>query len=504
MSRVAWLTALATVVAGFGAGACARSGPQRAGNGTLRIAAALPKARIAESGMSTVVSFLAKDALVANSPDGHPQPNLAESWTWDPSHTRLRLRLRDGVLFHNGQKLTPALAAESLRQSLGTERVVSFSGVSAITPIDDSTLEIALEQPDSFLLPDLANVVIQFPSDHQIGTGPFRIRESTNAAASLYAFDKYYKGRPALDAIDIQTYDTQRRAWAAMLRGDADVLHDVSRDAADFVEAETRVKTYTFPRAYYIALAFNTRNPVLKDPAVRRAINRAIDRNLIVTEGLRGRGKKADGPVWTDHWAYSRPKHPFQYDPDAARAELDAAHFPVRTDQPGAMPRRFSFKCLVYKDDTRFDRTALLVQKELYEIGIDMTLEPVGFMDMGTKGASGDFDAILFEFVSGKDLGWTYAFWHTPGENRYINPGYHAADSVLDEIRHAVSDEDVRKGVVTLNDVLSVDPPAAFIAWQSQARAASRRVEIPPEEPNRDILQTARRWRLSNHFEAKH
>jgi ABC-type transport system substrate-binding protein len=166
------------------------------------------------------------------------------------------------------------------------------------------------------------------------------------------------------------------------------------------------------------------------------------------------------------------------------------------------MPRRITFTCLMYADDTRFDRTALLLQKELYEIGIDMKLEPVTFMDLAQRGASGDFDAFLFEFVSGKDLGWIYAFWHTPGETPLINTGYHAGDSILDEIRHSVSDEDIRKGVARLNDLLAVDPPAAFIAWQSQARAASQRVEIP-EEPNRDILQTARRWRLSNQYEAR-
>ena len=79
------------------------------------------------------------------------------------------------------------------------------------------------------------------------------------------------------------------------------------------------------------------------------------------------------------------------------------------------------------------------------------------------------------------------------------NPGLTIHDA---SFRHAVSDEDVRKGIATLNDALAVDPPAAFIAWQSQARAASRRVEIP-EESNRDILQTAWRWRLSTPDEAR-
>lgn len=503
MLRLVRLAALCAVAAGVSSTACERSGHVRAGNATLRIAAAVPRARIQDLGLAALVSFLAKDTLVANSPDGHTQPSLVDSWSWDASRTRVRLHLRDGVLFHDGERLTAALVAASLRKSLAEERAVSFEGVTSVEPVDKSTVEIALQQPDSFLLPDLGLVQVQLPSNSQIGTGPFQIAENSSADVKLSAFDRYYKGRPALDGIEIRTYDTQRKAWAAMLRGDVDVLHDVSRDAADFVEAETRVRTYTFPRAYYIALAFNIRNPAFKDSAVRRAINRAIDRNLIVAEGLRGRGKPADGPVWPDHWAYSEPRHPFRYDPDAARTELDAAHLPVRRDQPGTMPRRFTFNCLMYADDTRFDRTALLLQKELYEIGIDMRLEPVSLVDLGRRGATGDFDAFLFEMLGGRDLGWVYAFWHSRDQKPIIDTGYRAADAALDEIRHATSDEDVRKGVANLNEILSVDPPAAFIAWPSQARAASQRVVIP-EEPNRDILQSAYLWRLSNHDEAKH
>jgi peptide/nickel transport system substrate-binding protein len=483
--------------------ACHRATPAKEAPARLRIAAAVPLARAADLGLAALVNGLAKDALFAYGVDGRPLASLAESWSWNDSRTRLRVRLRDGVLFHDGEHLTADLAVNSLRESLTTERVVSFGGVKSIAPIDRSTLDITLEQPDSFLLADLASVSIQLRSNPNIGTGPFRIGESSNSGAKLYAFNQYYRGRPALDGVEIQAYETQRKAWAAMLRGDADVLHDVSRDAADFIEAETRVKTYTFPRAYYIALVFNQRNAALQSPAVRRAINRAINRDQIVTEALRGRGKSADGPVWPDHWAYSPPRHPFTYDPENARKELDAAHLPVDRDAAGGMPRRFSFKCLVYAQDSRFDRTALLVQKNLYDVGVDMRLEPVTYRELVGRTNTGDFDAFLFEMVSGKDLGWVYAFWHSPqADRRLIDTGYRSADAVLDDMRHATSDEGVRSAVAALGDVLTTDPPAAFLAWQAQSRAASKRVVIP-EEPNRDILLTARLWRLANTDEAR-
>ena len=502
MTRPLRLAAVCAVVAVLSAGGCGRSRQLAARNATVRIAAAFPTSTSPDLGLSALVNGLAKDALLGYSPDGHTQPNLAESWSWDETRTRVRLRLRNDVLFHNGQPLTADLAAKSLNGSVAAGLYTSFTAVDSVSAVDDSSVEIRLHQPDAFLLPDLASVPIEFPGNRQIGAGPFSIALRSPNRTTLRAFDRYYRGRPAVDAIEIQVYPTQRNAWAAMLRGDADMLHEVSRDAVDFVEEETSVNTFTFPRAYYIVLAFNVRNPQLKNPAVRRAINLAIDRKLIVSEGLRGRGKPADGPVWPEHWAYTAPRHPFVYDPDAARSELDAAHFPVRADSARGMPKRFSFKCMVWSEDSRFDRTALLLQKELYDIGIDMQLEPVSLSDMGARSATQDFDAFLFEMVSGKDLGWVYAFWHSPSGKALIDTGYHGADAVLDDMRHATSDEDLRRATAALDDLLTVDPPAAFIAWQAQSRAVSKRVLVPAD-PNRDILAGARLWRFAASDEPK-
>ena len=41
------------------------------------------------------------------------------------------------------------------------------------------------------------------------------------------------------------------------------------------------------------------------------------------------------------------------------------------------MPSRFAFTCLVLAGDDRFERIAQLVQRQLYAIGIDMTIEPL-------------------------------------------------------------------------------------------------------------------------------
>jgi ABC-type transport system substrate-binding protein len=162
----------------------------------------------------------------------------------------------------------------------------------------------------------------------------------------------------------------------------------------------------------------------------------------------------------------------------------------------GEMPRRLSFTCLVYAEDSRFERTALLLQKQLYDVGIDMKLEPVGLLDMMDRAGRGDFDALLFELVGGKFLGFSYTFWHSPEGKPTINTGYRAADGVLERLRRSVSETATREAVADLSNVFSADPPAAFLAWQSQTRAVSRRVTIP-DVPNTDILSAGLNlWRV--------
>src|SRR5882757_5341459 len=81
--------------------------------GTLRISHRdnPPSASIHEESTISVVqpSMAKKNNLVVfdpkekvNSPD-HVVPDLAESWSWDDSKTRLTFKLRSGVKWHDGK-----------------------------------------------------------------------------------------------------------------------------------------------------------------------------------------------------------------------------------------------------------------------------------------------------------------------------------------------------------------------------------------------------------------
>jgi peptide/nickel transport system substrate-binding protein len=458
----------------------------------MRIGLGAPPGGSLGTGAKAVVNLLKSDPWLGSRPDGHPAERIAIDWSWDPAGTTLHLKLRPGVYFHDGTLLTPEIAAEALRKSASRAEASSFKSVSSITPSGTDGVDIHLKERNAFILPDLTAVMVVKPDNPDIGTGPFQVEHVDDHGGVLTVFPKYYRGRPALSRITVTNYPTQRNAWTAMMRGDIDMLYEVSRDAAEFVQAESTVKSYKFLRPYYIPLVFNLRNPVLRNPEVRKAINQALDREALIRDGMGGRGTPADGPIWPQNWAYSAPRTPFVFDPTAAKARLDAVRS-MSDRKPGANgPRRLSFTCLVFANDPRFERLAALVQKQLADVGIDMKLQPVPEKELVPRLQNGHFDAFLFE-MAGRSLKWVYDFWRYQ-EGGLNNSGYRSADAVLDRIRGALTDEEVRTGVAELQQVLHDDPPAAFLAWQEQTRAVSTKFDVAAEK-NRDILTNLWQWR---------
>jgi peptide/nickel transport system substrate-binding protein len=480
---------LVTIVAA--AGVCAPGCARREGNpppATMRIGIGVPKDAGPSSGTSFVIQALTTETWLTMQTDGRQAERLVTKWDWDEPHTTLTLTLRKNVYFHDGTLLTPELAVKALPATL--EKLPSLASIRSVSPAGENTVKVTLSAPDSFLLPDMSLASVYLPTNEKIGTGPFQLATETPQHIAFKAFPKYYRGAPNLAAIDVNIYPTQRNAWAALMRGEVDMLHEVSRDAAEFVEAETTVNAFTFPRPYYIPLVFSMRHPVLKRPEVRIAINEALDRAALVRNGMRGRGAPAAGPIWPQHWAYAPSTEGFPFNPTSANARLDAAGLNVRRDADGT-PRRFSFTCLMFANDTRFERLAVMVQKELADVGIEMKLEPLPLGQLRPRLAKGDFDAFIFE-MAGRSLSWTYMFWRS-GQG-LINHGYTAADSVLDRMRAAKSEEEIRAASAELERILHEDPPAAFLAWQETSRAVATGFDVASEK-NRDIFTNIWQWR---------
>ena len=134
------------------------------------------------------------------------------------------------------------------------------------------------------------------------------------------------------------------------------------------------------------------------------------------------------------------------------------------------------------------------MQRQLLAVDVDMRLEAVPVSAFRQRVASGKFDAFLGELIASHGLSFTYLFWHSSPDS-FIRTGYAGADAVLDRLRVARTDDDLRQAVRDLQRTMHEDPPAVFLYWGQASRAVSRRFVLPAGD-GVDILRSVDRWRL--------
>lgn len=468
---------------------------------TLKFGIAVPTTGTASSGVTRFINNFVADSIVGIGWDGRATDRLVlDDAEWTEDQLALKLRLRPNIKFHDGTTLDRSYFRERLEailkepQTPGTN--VSYQSVTGVQldPETDDRVVIKLSRPEAFLLTDLANSTLTHPDKPQIGTGPYKV-VTLEPKARLAAFDSYYRGRPKIDFLEIEGFEQLRASWAALMRGQIDAVHEIAPTAIDFVQAEGQTNVRTFPtlRPYYVQVIFNVRHPILKNPAVRQALSYAIDRQAIIDLALNRQGTVADGPIWPYHWAHSTARKTYTHNTDSAMLRLDSAGLKMAASKvPGGMPSRFRIRCLTLANDARYEKIALVLQKQLYEIGVDLEVVALPGKELIQQLSSGQFEMLLMERTSGRSLAWTYLTFHS-GQNP---AGYTAADKVLERLRRTTADAGIRTAVSDLQQVLHDDPPAIFILWPKIARVVSSRFAVEEEE-GRDVMSRFWLWRAA-------
>jgi peptide/nickel transport system substrate-binding protein len=468
---------------------------------TLRFGVASPKTGLPTGGVPGFISNLLSESLIGIGWDGRPFARIATEWTPSEDGLTLDLRFRDNLLFHDGTPADGEFFKNELKRIFARSANDSHKSVTSVELVEPNLIRIKLSRREALLVLDLANSSLSHPKDPSIGVGPFKLITRT-PTTRLAAFDHYYRGRPSVDFIEVREYEEQRSSWAAFMRGEIDAVHELSPAAGGFMEAEgqSNVRTFPFIAPYYIHLVFNLRNPILRNVAIRQALSHAVDRKAVIDEGLNQQGEVAEGPIWPFHWAYSTAQKTYTHNIEAATIRFDSAGFRIKPpSKPGQMPARFTLRCLTVAKEARYEKMALVLQKQFYEVGVDLQIEALPADELYKRLGTGEFDTVLIQRTSGRSLGWTYNSFHSSK----MAGGYSSADKILDRLRSTTSDAEVKNVVSDLQQVFYEDPPAIFIAWPKVKRAVSTSFAVPeepaPDQRGRDVLGSLWQWRLAEH-----
>jgi peptide/nickel transport system substrate-binding protein len=463
--------------------------------------------RISGVGARALGYLITAERLVQLKRDGRIEPSLAERWEQSADGLTWRFILRPNLTFHDGKPIDAEVCARQVRAC----QAGGCRDIAAVETDGPRTIVVRMRRPSALLLDSLVNDVAIYGDEARVvSAGPFRsVPNAPGAEAgpdgrdtfTFEAFPQYHRGYPAVDRVDLKLFPNARNAWAAMMRGEIDMLYEVAPDALDFIEQSSNTQVRSFLRPYVFAMSLNVKHPVLADRDVRRALNMAVNRTEIIKRVFRDHAYPATDHVWPRHWAYDHELPRLRYDPAKAIELLEAKGLripPVGANgaTPRDTPSRFRFTCMILEGDTRFERMGLLLQRQLAEVGVDMRIEAVPATELMKRLPTGQFEAVLLDMISNAGLDRVYGWWHSPeGAAKFSETGYTGADAALDRLREARTEEETRQAVRSVQQAMRDDPPAVFLLWADTARAVSARFRVPLT-PNRDIFATLPRWTL--------
>ncbi len=262
--------------------------------------------RFARDSVGSNLRGLLFSALVRVHADGPGAPitvsgDLAESWSYKDKI--FHFQLRPGVTFWDGSPLT----GEDIKYSFAEFQKDSSPYASAFKKIkkvvaqydgQQHFVDIHVERFEYTFYFDLAVLqilpkkhVIKYDKDfseHLMGSGAFTLVTSNENELRLQARPGHYRA-PKIKNLHFKVIRDDNTRFQKLYKGSVDLVQtDIPLSKLSVFKSSPRFQVFDMPGANVTYLLFNLRDPVLKNKAVRAAINYAIDRAEIIKYKMEG------------------------------------------------------------------------------------------------------------------------------------------------------------------------------------------------------------------------
>ena len=249
------------------------------------------------------ILFNVYEGLLKPDSQGNNIPAVAESYTVSEDLMTYTFKLRDGIKFHNGKNVT----ADDVKYSIdkfagisdGSEPLVSaFSVIEEVNIIDDKTVDVVLNTPDTDLPTYLAMVSAAIiPKDNKnpdtvaIGTGPYKyVSRSPQENVICEAFDDYWGEKANIKNVTFKVESNADSIVMDLLGGSIDFYARLTIDQVKQLNDEFSVYEGTMNLVQ--ALYLNNNVKPFDDVRVRQALSYATDVDEILDITAEGKGTK--------------------------------------------------------------------------------------------------------------------------------------------------------------------------------------------------------------------
>lgn len=428
------------------------------------------------------------------------EPSLAESYKISSDGREYAFHLREGVEFSNGQPLTSKDVLYSFTRLLthpnscnrdiaapivGADRLASgeASELEGFTIRGDHDFTITLSQPfEAFLaclsmpgasilsakvLEEVGDLFGVDPSA-TIGTGSFVWKSwDADRGLILVANPSCWEGPPHAAGLDLRFVEEPEEVRSMFENGELDILDldEVGSSAEFFIHGDIyQNKIYKVPRIGTVYIALNESTKPLDDVRVRKALQLALDRQMLLDAVYSGYGTVENGLYPHGLYGFNPDLSPIPHDPVKAKALLAEAGY------PDGFELRFSVK----SSSNQWEMELVNLAASMWEdVGVQVVvklLDEGEFMDLRKAGKLECYTAMWTADYDDPDT-FAYTFFGNK-ENTTFRSLCYARENIMERVRKARMIIDAQKRLQEYRDLerTIVQEDAAWIPLFSRQR----------------------------------
>ena len=342
-------------------------------------------------------------------------PQLATSYQWSADNKSLTIKLREGVTFHDGEKMDAQAVKYNLerhKNMKGSNRRGELAVVSSIDAVDPTTVRINLEAPFAPLLAvltDRSGMMVSPKAAEAAGekfgakpvcSGPFRFVERiAQDRIVVERFANYWnKGQIHFERIVYQPIVDATVRLANLRSGQLDFIERVAPSDIPNLRNDSRFKIAKIVEIGYQGITINVgksdlaqKNPLGRDPRVREAFELSLDREAIVKVAMEGEAQA--GNQWV------APSNRF-YGKSAPLPKRNVERAKQLLKEAGVPNPSFTLMTPTTSDAQRI---AQIVQAMAKEAGFDIKIQSTEFATSLNLADKGQFEAYVLAWSGRAD-----------------------------------------------------------------------------------------------------
>lgn len=358
---------------------------------------------------------LIADSLFAVDAGGSIVPRLAEGYEFSDDNTVLTVTLRKDVVFSNGTPLTAADVAFTIENAQkGELQGALFANIVEIGQPDDHTIELHYANPSSSSVMDLSSYAVAVIPENfggveatafwldPVTVGPFMVDSwEQGIGITLKRNDSYYGEAPKVESIKFLAVPDENTRLLQLQNGTVDLIDSVTTAQVGQIESGAGLSVVEFAAGQNVFLTLNSTIAPFDNEAARRAVSLAIDRESVVQAALGGYGEVGGSFVVSSAAGGFSPPFGSKFDLDAARAELAAA----------GLSDGFEFEIMYAGGASAVDTAMQVIQQNLAEIGVTVTLAGLDNDVIGAKVGANDWNVYVANIIVDTDAGGVLQYY---------------------------------------------------------------------------------------------